>query len=190
MNFLLVSFYFYFWWNWIAIPARLTQRSWYEMYFYCFCPGQFPVRQLNISILDGWTTDDLKYQWKKEDPVQITKDLHLPRFTLEKYVSDYCNIKTNTGEKTQSSEMRDVKFLCSGEYSCLTVDLTFKREFSYYLLTIYVPCCMLVIVSWVSFWLDPNAVPARVSLGVTTLLTMSTQQVPGTQFAERESNPA
>ena len=63
----------------------------------------------------------------------------------------------------------------AGEYSCLTVDLTFKREFSYYLLTIYVPCCMLVIVSWVSFWLDPNAVPARVSLGVTTLLTMSTQ---------------
>ena len=41
------------------------------------------------------------------------------------------------------------------------MDLTFKREFSYYLLTIYVPCCMLVIVSWVSFWLDPNAVPAR-----------------------------
>ena len=49
----------------------------------------------------------------------------------------------------------------SGEYSCLTVDLTFKREFSYYLLTIYVPCCMLVIVSWVSFWLDQNAIPAR-----------------------------
>ena len=60
----------------------------------------------------------------------------------------------------------------------MTVDLTFKREFSYYLLTIYVPS-MLVIVSWVSFWLDPNAVPARVSLGVTTLLTMSTQQVSG-----------
>jgi len=106
----------------------------------------------------GWTTDDLEYLWKPKGPVQIVPDLHLPRFTLEKYTSDYCNIKTNTGE-----------------YSCLTVDLTFKREFSYYLLTIYVPCCMLVIVSWVSFWLDPNAVPARVSLGVTTLLTMSTQ---------------
>ena len=53
--------------------------------------------------------------------------------------------------------------------------LIFKREFSYYLIQYYIPCCMLVIVSWVSFWLDQNAVPARVALGVTTLLTMSTQ---------------
>lgn len=64
---------------------------------------------------------------------------------------------------------------CLGEYSCLKVDLLFKREFSYYLIQIYIPCCMLVIVSWVSFWLDQSAVPARVSLGVTTLLTMATQ---------------
>ncbi|KAI1289713.1 Glutamate-gated chloride channel [Halotydeus destructor] len=65
--------------------------------------------------------------------------------------------------------------MASWEYSCLMVNLIFKREFSYYLIQIYIPCCMLVIVSWVSFWLDPNAIPARVSLGVTTLLTMATQ---------------
>ena len=98
------------------------------------------------------------YIWKELDPVQIVKDLNLPRFKLEQFQTTYCNTITNTGE-----------------YSCLKVELIFKREFSYYLITIYVPCCMLVIVSWVSFWLDPNAVPARVSLGVTTLLTMSTQ---------------
>ena len=57
----------------------------------------------------------------------------------------------------------------------MKVNLLFKREFSYYLIQIYIPCCMLVIDSWVSFWLDANAVPARVSLGVTTLLTMATQ---------------
>jgi len=106
----------------------------------------------------GWATDDLIYKWKDVDPVQIVPGLHLPRFTLEQYKSAYCNVITNTGE-----------------YSCLKVELIFKREFSYYLITIYVPCCMLVIVSWVSFWLDQNAIPARVSLGVTTLLTMSTQ---------------
>ena len=35
-----------------------------------------------------------------------------------------------------------------GEYSCLLMELTLRREFSYYMLTIYVPTCMLVIVSW------------------------------------------
>nr|CAD7569917.1 unnamed protein product [Timema californicum] len=108
--------------------------------------------------IHGWTTDDLVFLWKDGDPVQVVKNLHLPRFTLEKFLTDYCNSKTNTGE-----------------YSCLKVDLLFKREFSYYLIQIYIPCCMLVIVSWVSFWLDQGAVPARVSLGVTTLLTMATQ---------------
>ncbi|KAG8291890.1 Glycine receptor subunit alpha-3 [Homalodisca vitripennis] len=114
--------------------------------------------QLSCMHVDGWTTDDLVFLWKEGDPVQVVKNLHLPRFTLEKFLTDYCNSKTNTGE-----------------YSCLKVDLLFKREFSYYLIQIYIPCCMLVIVSWVSFWLDQSAVPARVSLGVTTLLTMATQ---------------
>ncbi|UYV71922.1 GLRA3 [Cordylochernes scorpioides] len=55
--------------------------------------------------------------------------------------------------------------MLTGDYSCLKVNLIFKREFSFYLIQIYIPCCMLVIVSWVSFWLDQKAIPARVSLG-------------------------
>jgi len=107
----------------------------------------------------GWTTEDLVFQWKRERPVQIVpKRMNLPRFSLEKFESAYCESNTTTGI-----------------YACLKVNLLFKREFSYYLIQIYIPCCMLVIVSWVSFWLDANAVPARVSLGVTTLLTMATQ---------------
>ncbi|XP_071519348.1 glutamate-gated chloride channel-like isoform X5 [Panulirus ornatus] len=128
------------------------------------CPMNLQLYPLDTQTCElllasyGWTTEDLVFLWRKGDPVQITQSLHLPRFTLEKFLTEYCNSKTNTGA-----------------YSCLKVDLLFKREFSYYLLTIYIPCCMLVIVSWVSFWLDQNAVPARVSLGVTTLLTMATQ---------------
>lgn len=48
---------------------------------------------------DGWTTDDLVFLWKEGDPVQVVKNLHLPRFTLEKFLTDYCNSKTNTGNK-------------------------------------------------------------------------------------------
>jgi len=121
----------------------------------------YPLDRQVCSILMasyGYTTEDLVFLWKEGDPVQVTKTLHLPRFTLERFNTDYCTSRTNTGE-----------------YSCLRVDLVFKREFSYYLIQIYIPCCMLVVVSWVSFWLDPTSIPARVSLGVTTLLTMATQ---------------
>lgn len=34
---------------------------------------------------------------------------------------------------------------------------------------------MLSLVSWVTFWLEPTAVEARVSLGVTTILAIVTQ---------------
>ena len=34
---------------------------------------------------DGWTTADLVYIWKEVDPVQIVKDLNLPRFKLEQF---------------------------------------------------------------------------------------------------------
>jgi cation transporter family protein len=121
----------------------------------------YPLDKQNCTIemaSYGYLDEDLKFLWKEQNPVQIAKPLNLPRFTLETYDTAYCTSRTTTGA-----------------YSCLRIDLIFKREFSYYLIQIYIPCCMLVIVSWVSFWLDPNAIPARVSLGVTTLLTMATQ---------------
>jgi len=121
----------------------------------------YPLDKQNCTIemaSYGYLDEDLKFLWKENNPVQIAKPLNLPRFTLETYDTAYCTSRTTTGA-----------------YSCLRIDLIFKREFSYYLIQIYIPCCMLVIVSWVSFWLDPNAIPARVSLGVTTLLTMATQ---------------
>ena len=41
--------------------------------------------------------DDLIYEWKAEEPVQIVRDLNLPRFKLEYYDTDSCNTQTNTG---------------------------------------------------------------------------------------------
>ena len=42
--------------------------------------------------------DDLIYEWKAEEPVQIVDNLNLPRFKLEHYDTDHCNTLTNTGE--------------------------------------------------------------------------------------------
>ena len=61
-----------------------------------------------------------------------------------------------------------------GNYSRLICEIQFARSMGYYLIQIYIPASLIVIISWVSFWLHRNATPARVSLGVTTVLTMTT----------------
>uniref|UniRef100_A0A1B0DHN4 Neurotransmitter-gated ion-channel transmembrane domain-containing protein n=1 Tax=Phlebotomus papatasi TaxID=29031 RepID=A0A1B0DHN4_PHLPP len=60
-------------------------------------------------------------------------------------------------------------------FTCLEVVFVLKRRLGYYLFHTYVPTCLIVIMSWVSFWIKPEAAPARVTLGVTSLLTLSTQ---------------
>lgn len=40
---------------------------------------------------------------------------------------------------------------------------------------VFIPGILIVILSWISFWIHVDAVPARVSLGVICVLTMTTQ---------------
>ena len=60
--------------------------------------GHTDCKEWVFKLSDGWTTADLIYKWKELDPVQIVNDLNLPRFKLERFSTDYCNTKTNTGK--------------------------------------------------------------------------------------------
>ena len=62
-----------------------------------------------------------------------------------------------------------------GQYTCIVADFHLVRDFGYYIAQVYVPSCLIVMLSWVSFWIDVDAIPARVSLGLLTVLTMTTQ---------------
>jgi len=132
----------------------------------CFCSmylALFPLDEqtCNLDIASyGWAKSDVEYVWKDGNPVQLAGNLSLPGgFKLGAFGSEYCDVVTATGT-----------------YSCLRVKLLFARQLSFFIVTVYVPCSMTVSVSWMSFWLDHKAVPARVALGVTTLLAMSTTQ--------------
>lgn len=50
-----------------------------------------------------------------------------------------------------------------------------ERSLQYYLIQMYIPSSLIVVVSWLSFWLTASSVPGRISLGVLTVLTMTTQ---------------
>ena len=65
--------------------------------------------------------------------------------------------------------------MCAGNFTCLMVVFKFRRRLGYFMFHTYIPTCLIVMMSWISFWIKPEAVPARVTLGVTSLLTLSTQ---------------
>ena len=75
-----------------------------------------------------------------------------------------------------------------GNYSCLVAQFHLKRSISFHLIQNYVPSILIVAVSWVSFWMDIESVPGRISLGVITLLTVSNQAsvttVPQTSYVK------
>lgn len=56
------------------------------------------------------------------------------------------------------------------------LQLTFyiRRKKFYYVVSIYIPTILITILSWVSFWIPRNSPPARVGLGITTVLALTT----------------
>ena len=74
--------------------------------------------------------------------------------------------------------------VCSAaNFSCIQFSFTLVRELTFYIIQTYIPTSLLVLISWVSFWIDIGQAAARVSLGVTTVLTMTTTTVGYGAFA-------
>merc|ERR1739844_147270 len=116
------------------------------------------------------TTRELQLYWSQnETPVSISSDLKMPQFTIEKVSSTTCNEQFHLGN-----------------YSCLVAQFYMKRSISFHLIQSYLPSILIVAISWVSFWMDVDCVPARVTLGVITLLTVSSQ-VSGGQLVPQTS---
>ncbi|XP_023162147.1 uncharacterized protein LOC111593544 isoform X11 [Drosophila hydei] len=100
----------------------------------------------------------IKYVWKNdEDTLRKSPSLT----TLNAYL-----IKNQTTACDQNS--------WRGNYSCLQVEMTFTRDRAYYFTTVFIPGIILVTSSFITFWLEWNAVPARVMIGVTTMLNFFT----------------
>lgn len=61
-----------------------------------------------------------------------------------------------------------------GTYQRLSLSFELKRNIGYFIFQTYLPSILIVMLSWVSFWINHEATSARVALGITTVLTMTT----------------
>ncbi|XP_071087615.1 glycine receptor subunit alpha-2-like isoform X1 [Haliotis cracherodii] len=129
------------------------------------CPMQlqkYPMDSQMCSLLVqsfAFSKRSLMFKWKDEDPVKRRLKLQLPQFSLSDIETRNC---------TEEDE--------NGNFTCIAVDFHLQRNIGFYMIQIYIPSMLIVLLSWVSFWLNVDAVPARISLGILTVLTMTTQK--------------
>lgn len=95
-------------------------------------------------------------EWREIDPLQVTKSLNLPLFTLQDFSVHSGASRTNTGE-----------------YGFLDARFLFQREMSYYLLQCYIPCTMFVLISFLQFWLNLRDFLARIIISLLSLISLT-----------------
>ncbi|XP_054667611.1 gamma-aminobutyric acid receptor subunit rho-3 isoform X1 [Grus americana] len=129
----------------------------------CFMDfSRFPLDTQNCSLeLESYAynEDDLMLYWKHGNKSLSTDEhISLSQFFIEEF-------SASSGLAFYSS---------TGWYNRLFINFALRRHIFFFVLQSYFPAMLMVMLSWVSFWIDRRAVPARVSLGITTVLTMST----------------
>ncbi|XP_031430371.1 gamma-aminobutyric acid receptor subunit beta-3 isoform X3 [Clupea harengus] len=122
---------------------------------------RYPLDEQNCTLeieSYGYTTDDIEFYWKGGDSaVTGVSRIELPQFSIVDYKLVSRNVVFSTGA-----------------YPRLSLSFKLKRNIGYFILQTYMPSILITILSWVSFWINYDASAARVALGITTVLTMTT----------------
>ncbi|VDD87705.1 unnamed protein product [Enterobius vermicularis] len=147
---------------WIQQDGSILYETRISMVVMCMMDlAKWPLdsQRCNLRILSyAYDQDQLLISWIPVHPITRNMAITMSDMQITDMKPGFCNGSYATGI-----------------WSCVTAEFFVKREVTHHLLQSYVPTTLIVVISWFSFWLDVEAVPARVSLAITTLLTLSTQ---------------
>ncbi|KAG8176502.1 hypothetical protein JTE90_006339 [Oedothorax gibbosus] len=155
----------------ILFSMRLTLRLACHMSF-----RLYPLDTQRCWIVLGsyaQTTDQVEVRWDSKSPITIEKEIKVPEFRV-----------------VQQEPAQFIRDIDTGVFSFLNVSFVFIRQNGFHLIQTYLPTFLIVMMSWVSFWVPVEAAPARVTLGVTTLLSLTTvasgirSQLPPVSYAK------
>ncbi|RVE46166.1 hypothetical protein evm_009170 [Chilo suppressalis] len=154
----------------ITVPNKLLRISQHGDILYSMrltikakCPMElrnFPMDRQSCPLILGsyaYSNQQLVYQWQNSQSVNFVPGMTLSQFDLISF--PYRNFTFTRRE---------------GDFSVLQVSFNLQRHTGYFLIQVYVPCILIVVLSWVSFWIHREATSDRVGLGITTVLTLST----------------
>uniref|UniRef100_A0A0R3RMI9 Neur_chan_memb domain-containing protein n=1 Tax=Elaeophora elaphi TaxID=1147741 RepID=A0A0R3RMI9_9BILA len=112
-----------------------------------------------MVIPDGYTVSTIHYHWCQLKDVHCKTAVKVEPSALTSYrFASACVNKT-------------IATTSSGSYSRLWAQFIFERESSFYVIQIYLPAMLVVFISWVSFWINPESAPSRTVIGTFTILS-------------------
>lgn len=124
------------------------------LYFY-YIPVPLLKSRTYYSFAVSHTTQDLVFLWNMTDPLVVNPEIELPQLDISNNYTTDCTIEYSTGN-----------------FTCIQIVFNLRRRLGYHLFHTYIPSALIVVMSWIAFWIKPEAIPARVTLGVTSLLTL------------------
>uniref|UniRef100_A0A914HWQ0 Uncharacterized protein n=1 Tax=Globodera rostochiensis TaxID=31243 RepID=A0A914HWQ0_GLORO len=101
--------------------------------------------------------EEVTLHWMAE-PITMMKPIQLPDFDMIQFATKRVSV-----------------LYPNGYWDELQARFTFKRRYGFYILQAYVPTYLTIIVSWVAFCMEPKALPARTTVGVSSLLALTLQ---------------
>lgn len=146
----------------VLLYADGTVHTSRRLSFNSFCPMKmrfypFDIQECNLSVETySYNKDYVNLHW---DGVK-GDDKNL-------YIQDFSRVKILLYQEREASSLY-------GKFNRLTMSLKLYRNLALHVLRDFFPCILIVMLSWVGFWIDDNSIPARVSLGITTVLTIVT----------------
>ena len=115
----------------------------------------FTVRM--VAALPFVFTDQLVMVEDEEYPSGLAPELSIPDW-------DVAGWETSAGEYNPLGQPRGVP--------SFSLTFTAKRHVGYYVLKIMLPLLLIVMMSWIVFWIDPKEMGTQVSVSVTSMLTL------------------
>lgn len=129
-----------------------------QLNLYCqlnFKNYPFDTQRCSMKVESRSLSDEqLVLAWHEAHPFMHASNFHMIGFKMIDYELFNDSVKV-IGDLFESDKV-----------SRIVVKFHLQREWYHYLLDVYSPTALFVMMSWLSFWLEISAAPARVTLGM------------------------